>query len=432
MDGTTLLRIAGVTPGMDGEGPKAAVLERLDYTLRRDIRTSPANVARILEMDSRWRGGIFYDEFRRRYHIRTPGEASSGLPLDDRGVRYVMRWLDDVYGVSWSKDKAMEGILMAGDTASQNPLQKYLTGLEWTDQTPRIDRFLTTHMGAPNTKLVHRISRCFFISAVKRAMCPGAKVDTVLILVGEQGLGKSRSIAALFGAEYFKDTPLDLSSADARRAISAGVWGYELGELDSFSKRDWSTIKAFLSADSDYVRMSYGRFHEDYKRQLVFVGTSNKIAILSDPTGSRRFWSIRVTSMDVEGITRDRDQLWAEAMVALNSGENWWLDSDAAGDLAKYNESYASSDPWESEIVTHLEGGPGLVFITTTTLLNQALGLSIDRVTRREGHRVAGIMTALGWEPGRGKEGPEPKSWQEDERPRVRGWTRPPDGDIPM
>ena len=420
MDDRTL-RIAGVTRGAGEDGPQDRVLERLDYTVRRDIRKSPANMARILELDTRWKA-LFYDEFRRRYYLQPPG-VNQALPMDDRQLRRVMRWVDDIYGVDFSKDKALEGVLMAADRASINPLQDYLLGLSPRPKTKhrgprvntdRIDGFLAEYLGAPRDgdlgHLVRKISRCFLISAVARAMDPGCKVDTVLILVGSQGLGKSTGIRALFGDDYFKDTSLDLSSPDARRAIASGVWGYELGELDSFSKKEWGTIKAFLSAQEDYVRMSYGKFHETYKRQLVFVGTSNKEAILSDPTGSRRFWPIKVSGpIDPLAIARKRDALWKEAMDAYWSGEPWWLDHNAAADLIEHNETFTDADPWAGPVELFLSealgaAGKPLRFITPGKLLRAAVGLDLDRVGRREGYRLSAIMKSLGWISGRGME----------------------------
>lgn len=114
------------------------------------------------------------------------------------------------------------------------------------------------------------------------------------MLEGAQGLGKSTGVRVLAGDEWFGDTPITFGDKDSYQALRA-KWIYELGELASVTRAELNRAKSFLSATFDVYRPSYGRRTRDFKRQCVFVGTTNESAYLRDPTGNRRFWPIRCT-----------------------------------------------------------------------------------------------------------------------------------------
>src|SRR5262249_31905755 len=79
---------------------------------------------------------------------------------------------------------------------SWHPVREYLARLQW-DNTPRIDTWLTTYLGAEDNELHRAWGRCHLLAAVQRIIEPGAKHDAILVLEGEQGIGKSRAIATL-------------------------------------------------------------------------------------------------------------------------------------------------------------------------------------------------------------------------------------------
>ena len=101
----------------------------------------------------------------------------------------------------------------------------------------------------------------------------------------------------------------------------------ELAELDSMSRGDVARIKAFISRTTDRFRPPYGRRVIEAPRQCVFAGTVNLTEYLRDETGSRRFWPIACTRIDVDGLAAARDQLWAEARDRHLAREAWWLDT---------------------------------------------------------------------------------------------------------
>lgn len=152
------------------------------------------------------------------------------------------------------------------------------------------------------------------IAGVRRVRKPGCKFDEALILESEQGKGKSTALKVLAGGdEHFTDA-LQMNS-DSKVVIeqSRGKWIIELPELSGMKKAEVESVKANMARTSDRARGAYGRIAEEIARSFVFAGTTNSDKYLSDPTGNRRFWPVKVGTIDLAALKRDRDQLWAEA-----------------------------------------------------------------------------------------------------------------------
>ena len=103
--------------------------------------------------------------------------------------------------------------------------------------------------------------------------------------------------------------------------ITAGKWLAEIGELGGMRKSDVENVKAQISRQVDEARAAYGKFTEKRPRQFIMVGTTNEAAYLMDTTGNRRFLPVKVGEIDIEALTRDRNQLWAEADYKARNGE---------------------------------------------------------------------------------------------------------------
>jgi putative DNA primase/helicase len=116
-------------------------------------------------------------------------------------------------------------------------------------------------------------------------------------------------------------------------------------------RRDPSTVKAFLSRAVDRFRAPYGRTPEDVPRSLVFAGTVNHGGYLRDTSGNRRYWIVRCNGpLDVEGLERARDALWAEATHLYRSGERWHLERHDERLMATEAEARLQVDPWEESL----------------------------------------------------------------------------------
>ncbi|WP_237081182.1 virulence-associated E family protein [Myxococcus xanthus] len=219
-------------------------------------------------------------------------------------------------------------LLSVAKRNSYDPVADYLAGLVW-DGKPQLDELLVTYFGARGEPgYLRAVGAKFAISAGARALRPGCKVDTVLILEGPQGLRKSTAFRIL-GGQYFSDAPIDVTNKDSAM-LASQFWFIELAELSTFRKSEDQALKAFISRTDDTYRPPYGRANVKSPRRCVFVGTTNDDDYLRDPTGHRRFWPVKCSGIEVDALARDRDQIWAEAVVRFHQGEEWWLSNEEA------------------------------------------------------------------------------------------------------
>jgi hypothetical protein len=273
-----------------------------------------------------------------------------------------------------------------------HPVRDWLGGLVW-DGVPRVDTWLSEYFGVEDTPWSRTVGARFLISAVARIFRPGCKVDTVLIFECGQGSGKSTGLEALFGRDWFTDTPIDIGTKDAYQNL-AGKWCVELGELSSFSKRDANQLKVFFSSHSDTYRPSYGRRTVTVPRQCVFCGSTNQDTYLQDETGNRRYWPVRVGRTDHAGLTRNRSQLWAESLARFQAGEPWWLSWEEELVFTDERASRVVGDPWSQPISAMLEIRD---HVTIPDILS-SLGVDQCRHTQADMNRVARVLKLLRWE----------------------------------
>ncbi len=294
-----------------------------------------------------------------------------------------------------------------------HPVREYLKAQDW-DGKPRLDKWLQSCLGAPDTLFVRLAGRRTLVAAVARAFQPGCKVDTVLILEGDQGVKKSTAIATLFGKDWTAES-VNLFDQHNKMVMSMmGAWVVELAEFIAIQKRDENMVKGMLSMSSDRVVLPYAKMASDHPRQCIFFGTINpgESGYLTDTTGNRRYWPVVATEADLDLIAKNRDQIWAEAYHAYTQGEIWWIDTVEESSLAqqavKGREVY---DSWQEILERKLDDLP---HVTTSEALN-LIGVLNDRIDRRAELRIANCLKALGWRLAIAKDG---------NRRSIRRWVR--------
>ena len=184
---------------------------------------------------------------------------------------------------------------------------------------PLFQHRLADYLGADRNEYTAQVMRVSLVCAIGRAVVGGTKFDYVPILVGTQGIGKSTFLARL-GKQWFSDTHFDVGRGKDGQEQVQGLWVYEIAELAAFSKSDINLIKAFISAEVDRYRPSYGRVVEAYQRQCVLGGTTNEKQWLRDRTGNRRWWPVPVKNrVKIEWLQKYRDQLPGQVDLRLGS-----------------------------------------------------------------------------------------------------------------
>ncbi|MBX8475389.1 toprim domain-containing protein [Pseudomonas cichorii] len=354
-----------------------------------------SNVELILGNDERWRGVISYSAFSSKIvKLRAApygGELGDWTDIDDTRV---MKWLAQEYNLRVKPSSVIEAVSVVAHDHAFHPVREYLHGLEW-DRVPRLATWLTDIMGVAPSEYVNKVAKRWPISAVARVMKPGCKADSVLILEGAQGAGKSTAMGIL-GGDWFMDTPFALGDKDGFQAIR-GKWIVELGELDSFNKAESTKAKQFFSASTDTYRESYGRRTNDVPRQCVFVGTTNQDEYLKDATGNRRYWPVACTKVDLDKLREVRDQLWAEAMFCYLAGDIWWVNREESEMFSEAQDERFVVDEWEGPILQWLEESQIGETTTGSEVLAQALKLDFGHWGKPEQMRVGAIMHRLGW-----------------------------------
>jgi predicted P-loop ATPase len=174
-----------------------------------------------------------------------------------------------------------------------------------------------------------------------------------------------------------------------------GVWGLEVSELDAMSRAEVSRIKSFVSRTVDRFRPPYGSRIIESPRTCVFWGTTNADGYLKDETGGRRFLPIKIGKIKVERLEQDRDQLWAEAMLAYREGQPWWITSkQVQADAERHQRDRYVGDPWENVISSFIDTRTA---VSVNEVLQDALHLEKARWGQAEQNRIARCLRSLGW-----------------------------------
>jgi predicted P-loop ATPase len=231
------------------------------------------------------------------------------------------------------------------------------------------------------------------------------------VLEGRQGIGKSSVPRILAGDEWFTDQLSEMGGKDCSMQVR-GRWLIELSELDALNRVETARAKAFFSQQTERFRLPYGRRLVEIKRQCIFMGTTNSDTWLKDETGGRRYWPVRCRGpIDLDGLRRDRDQLWAEALVAYESGVKWWLDDpDVIAEATEEQRGRYEEDPWQESVSKFAEQEADTADGSVTiALILSRMGVEIQHQDQTKRNRVSRCLKTAGWERWHKRIGKDPK-----------------------
>ena len=224
----------------------------LDIDKHGKVKDTLGNLALILRNDPGLKD-ISYNIHRSGIDIRRDAEGKTTLPWtqlkpgwNESDLGAIQIYLERVYGL-YTPSK-LKGILLAiAAERSYHPIRDYFDALPAWDGVPRVETLFIDYLGSPDTAYIRAIARKMMVAAVARIYEPGIKFDSVVVLNGPQGMGKSSFFAKL-GGKWFSDslTISDMKDKAAPEKLQ-GYWILELGELAGLKKMDVETVKAFIT-----------------------------------------------------------------------------------------------------------------------------------------------------------------------------------------
>lgn len=325
--------------------------ELLEVDKKGGVLPTTANLVTILNNDENLKNCLSYDEFDKRYILQrsVPWRTVTSFTRDltDVDEANYRNYFEKNYKiVTTAKIKDAIDIVLRQNLF--HPVKDYLSALKW-DGTDRLDGLLIEWLGAENSDYVKAVTRKTFVAAVKRIYEPGCKFDTVLTLMGPQGLGKSRIIKSM-GGRWFSDTFGSLANNGAMENIQ-GVWLMEIGEMAGLKTAEQNAVKNFIAKTEDRFRPSYGRRPESFPRQCIFIASTNEEFPLHDHTGGRRYWLVRLTKKLGDNLPQDYvDQVWAEAVDKYRAGEKTYLEDDVESAAKELQTQHTETDDRNAKI----------------------------------------------------------------------------------
>ena len=301
-------------------------------------------------------------KYELRYNLLTEQaeycERGSGADFRPVDKRVYMTWLLDIqaegYNYSW-----LEGVRIAAESLhipSYHPVTEYFTTLPQWDGIDRLRPLMRRLTG--DEALVDYLCR-WMLALVAQAQ---GDTDSVygnsvapLLVSEQQGMHKSTFCRLLLPPElreYYTDNfDLNAESRCERKLLDCLL--INLDEFDRYSSRKQSTLKNLMQMTSLRMHKAYSGHSTTLPRIASFIGTSNTAALLTDPTGSRRFLCIDIrSSIDVD-TPIEYAQLYAQCMQLLSQGERHWFDDTEVRDIERRNRNYRRHRPVEELFFRH-------------------------------------------------------------------------------
>lgn len=399
------------------------------------LENSVSNLLLILQNDPDY-SGFAFNQMAGRV------EVTGAVPWDrpdsnsfwrDADTAQLKASLDRKY-IAFSTRNHDVAFAKVADDRSFHPIRDYLNSLPPWDGVKRVEKILMDCLEAEDSEYVRTVTKKTFAAAVARIMHPGVKFDSVLVLDGVQGIGKSSLFKDLIGDEYYCET---LTLEDMRNKSGAeklqGYWIVEVAELAGMRKADVESVKAFITATDDKYRPSYGRVVESHPRQCIIIASVNgDRGYLRDVTGNRRYWVVKVKQTEQRKrwnfTAEDKRQIWAEAKALYEQGEKLYLEGDmiAAAEAAQMSameederkgivEEYLNTlfpATWDSmdryarrnwytdkDGPTAAKGSVRKSEVSNLEIWCECYGNSPESLNRMESNNLASIMAQIpGWE----------------------------------
>lgn len=444
-------------PGVEA-AEKANWRDKLEVNEKGTIKVTLHNLVLIIQHGDRLQGCFGYNEFTREKCLIKPLRVRSlgidcGIPpgeafeaIEDHHVTNVQLVLEAPRGpklTGWSLRAPRRDVDRAVDIVCRlnpfHPPRDHINALVPVPGVSLLDQLWVKTCHTPDTPYYRAASRNLLIASVARLYTPGTKFDYMPVLIGLTGIRKSSLVRILGTRAWSTVSEGHYDSKQKFVEAAHGFWFIEHAEMQHFRRAaDEQGIKAMLSGEIDRVRLAYRENGGNYRRQFVIIGTTEDTQFLR--SYHRRIWPIACGDqrIDTEWLEANREQLFAEAVVAyramIASGcdplelplnlrgdaevefgaiqAEHQLPDDAeakAGIVREYLDEevpYAYSRPGRDETDTALSDDEGRMVLRNVTcaleVYSHALRGDVSRYDRRIAQHVGDIMKHLEpeWKPG--------------------------------
>ena len=334
---------------------------------------------------------LSYNEFSGKTMIKWGQEQI----LQDSHVVDLWLTIEREYNFRPKKEYFLDVLSTLARDNTFHPVKIYLDDVqaEW-DGIERLAGLFTTYFSAKDTPFNRAAAKCWAVAAVRRVRQPGCKFDEMIVVESPQGKGKSSAFAILAARpEWFSDNLALGAKGKELIELSQGKWIIEIPELHGMRKAKIERVKAQLSRQRDEARLSYGRIPTQVPRQFVFAGSSNNEKYLKDTTGNRRFWPIATGDIDLAGLKRDVDQLWAEAATLEAAGQSIRLEKSLWESAATVQAERQEENPFFDVLQNHFADREGRI---RSTCVYELLKIPSER-RKLHTEQVNAAMAKLGW-----------------------------------
>ena len=321
-------------------------------------------------------------------------------------------YFESNYGM-YSQAKLADALQIYFKDHRRNPLLDILEELEW-DGKPRVEQFLHDVMKAEDSEYVRECSRLIFAGGVHRAYEPGCKFDDMIVLIGGQAAGKSTIVRWLNLDDIFFREIKTISGKEGIEAIR-GVWIGEVAELMAMTRvKEAEAVKAYITSQEDSYRPPYGKHVQTIPRRCMFIGTTNNPQFLTDKTGNRRFYPVKVSSLayqlyDNEAIVKEYIlQAWAEAVYLYKEGKLQPFARKEVLEQIRAAQEAAMEDDWRAgAIAQYLDDqkrNAGATVCIIELWHNALCEPEENKPTRKDSIEIGQIVSSIpGWVQGNGK-----------------------------
>ncbi len=360
------------------------------------------NAVLFLSHDKNLKGKFCFNQFTYKVELsgKLPWETrrfNMYREMNDLEVSHVALYMAQTYQVEFPTPKMWDALFIAASDHTRHPVREWLDSLVW-DGERRLEGWLVKYCGVEDTPYSRAVGKKTLTAAVARIYQPGTKFDTVLILEGAQGIGKSTACAIL-GGKWFGDAPIEIHNIKDTIEYVHAHWIIEFGEMASVRRTEINILKTFISRTEDDARPAYARARVRFPRQSIFIGTINPedSGYLADTDGNRRFWPVHCERFDNDALRRDRAQIFAEAVQTYKLGEKLYLESNILAEASVQAMLRVVKDPWENIIAHFLEKNPDINETTTEIMYTTVIGGSTVSMNTGHCRRIASVLRFLGF-----------------------------------